>query len=47
MENNGNASNGAQQAVQLEVGSAVLPFNPTAHNLDPGFRLTRFADLKG
>lgn len=47
MENNGNANNGAQQAVQLEVGSAVLPFNPTAHNLDPGFRLTRFADLKG
>lgn len=47
MENNGNANNGAQQAVQLEVGSVVVPFNPAAHNLDPGFRLTRFADLKG
>lgn len=48
MENNGNANNGAQQAaVQLEVGGPVRPFNPASHDLDPGFRLTRFADLKG
>lgn len=48
MENNGNANNGAQQAaVQLEVGGPVRPFDPASHGLDPGFRLTRFADLKG
>lgn len=23
------------------------PFDPAAHDLDPNFRLTRFADLKG
>ena len=23
------------------------PFNPVAHDLEPDFRLTRFADLKG
>lgn len=48
MENNVNANNGAQQAaVQLEVGATVRPFDPASHDLDPGFRLTRFADLKG
>jgi len=25
----------------------VKPFDPTDHDLDPNFRLTRFADLKG
>ena len=34
---------------QLEMGTPALrcPFNPVAHDLDPNFRLTRFADLKG
>ena len=40
---------------QLEMGhsnantSVVLrrPFDPVMHDLDPNFRLTRFADLKG
>ena len=37
---------------QLEMGSPTspvlpCPFNPVAHDLDPNFRLTRFADLKG
>ena len=43
------------QAQQLELGgqsastaAAVRrPFDPTAHELDANFRLTRFADLKG
>lgn len=48
MENNGNANNGAQQAaVQVEVAGVVRPFDPALHDLDPSFRLTRFADLKG
>lgn len=39
--------------VQLELGnnSNALalrrPFDPVAHDLEPTFRLTRFADLKG
>ena len=37
---------------QLEMESPIspalrCPFNPVAHDLDPNFRLTRFADLKG
>ncbi|XP_046662012.1 inactive selenide, water dikinase-like protein [Homalodisca vitripennis] len=38
---------------QLELGSNPnalalrRPFDPVAHDLEPGFRLTRFADLKG
>ncbi|KAG0412185.1 hypothetical protein HPB47_010665 [Ixodes persulcatus] len=48
MENN---NNNTQQAVldatvQLET-SGQGPFDPAAHQLDPTFRLTRFADLKG
>merc|ERR550519_727745 len=41
------------QAAQLEIGQnpSVLairrPFDPTAHELEANFRLTRFADLKG
>ena len=41
------------QAAQLELGpnpnalAIRRPFDPTAHDLDPNFRLTRFADLKG
>lgn len=40
-------------AAELEVGanSTILairrPFDPVAHDLDSGFRLTKFADLKG
>lgn len=40
-------------AAQLELGghtnTIILrrPFDPVAHELDPNFRLTRFADLKG
>lgn len=35
--------------VKLEMGSELLrrQFDPTAHDLDANFRLTRFADLKG
>ena len=35
--------------VKLEMGSELLrrQFDPTAHDLDSNFRLTRFADLKG
>ena len=38
---------------QLELGvnpnalALRRPFDPTAHDLDTSFRLTRFADLKG
>jgi len=41
------------QAAQLELGpnpnalAIRRPFDPTAHDLDANFRLTRFADLKG
>merc|ERR1719402_1942802 len=41
------------QAAQLELGqnpnalAIRRPFDPTAHELDANFRLTRFADLKG
>lgn len=43
------------QATQLELGGQSAtstlairrPFDPTAHELDANFRLTRFADLKG
>lgn len=34
----------------MEATSAVAlrrPFDPAAHELDPNFRLTKFADLKG
>lgn len=45
----------ALQAATLEIGGGVggaalairRPFDPTAHDLDANFRLTRFADLKG
>lgn len=35
--------------IKLEMGSELLrrQFDPTAHDLDSNFRLTRFADLKG
>ena len=35
--------------MKLEMGSDMLrrQFDPTAHDLDANFRLTRFADLKG
>lgn len=39
--------------VQLELGNNQnalalrRPFDPVAHDLEPTFRLTRFADLKG
>ncbi len=35
--------------IKLEMGSELLrrQFDPTAHDLDANFRLTRFADLKG
>ena len=47
-----------QAAAQLEMGAGAAaanatalairrPFDPTAHELDANFRLTRFADLKG
>lgn len=32
---------------QLEMQNSKRPFDPTAHDLEPTFRLTRFADLKG
>ena len=41
------------QAAQLELGqnpnalAIRRPFDPTAHDLEANFRLTRFADLKG
>ena len=34
----------------MEQPAAVTlrrPFDPAAHELDPNFRLTKFADLKG
>ncbi len=49
----------AVQAAQLEMAAGAnpvpntnalairRPFDPTAHDLDANFRLTRFADLKG
>lgn len=43
----------ALNAAQLELGGATnnamlrRAFDPTAHDLEPTFRLTRFADLKG
>lgn len=43
----------ALSAVQLELGqnpntlALRRPFDPIAHDLEPSFRLTRFADLKG
>lgn len=49
-------SSDALQAAHLEItgsgsgGNTMTlrrPFDPTAHDLDPSFRLTRFADLKG
>ena len=40
------------KATQLEIGqnpslAIRRPFDPTAHELEANFRLTRFADLKG
>jgi len=40
-----------QAAAELELGGAGClirrPFDPAAHELDPTFRLTKYADLKG
>ena len=33
--------------VKLEMSDMRRQFDPTAHDLDTNFRLTRFADLKG
>lgn len=43
------ALNVAQLELQGNPNSLALrrPFEPTAHDLEPSFRLTRFADLKG
>lgn len=46
------AHSAALQAVELEVsGSPHIaihkPFDPEEHNLDPSFRLTKFAELRG
>ena len=51
------AANAATTAVATAAEAAVVPnpnalairrpFDPTAHELDANFRLTRFADLKG
>jgi len=47
------AQDALAQAAQLELGTnpnalAIRrPFDPTAHDLEANFRLTRFADLKG
>lgn len=37
------------EPVPTEQGKMAMrrPFDPQAHELDPNFRLTRFADLKG
>lgn len=48
-------SNPVMQSAHLELGGPPTPatmairrpFDPTAHDLDANFRLTRFADLKG
>lgn len=43
----------ALSVAQLELGgnpnalALRRPFDPVAHDLEPAFRLTRFADLKG
>ncbi len=38
----------ALAVAQLEMqGNLRRPFDPTSHDLEPTFRLTRFADLKG
>lgn len=43
----------ALSVAQLELGgnpnalALRRPFDPVAHDLEPTFRLTRFADLKG
>lgn len=48
-----NVQQDALGAVQLELSANPnalalrRPFDPLAHDLDPNFRLTRFADLKG
>lgn len=48
-----NVQQDALGAVQLELGANPnalalrRPFDPLAHDLEAGFRLTRFADLKG
>lgn len=41
--------NAAHLELSGNPGAMALrrPFDPTAHDLDPSFRLTRFADLKG
>jgi len=47
------AQDALAQAAQLELGqnpnalAIRRPFDPTAHDLEANFRLTRFADLKG
>eukprot|EP00088_Acartia_fossae_P054340 TRINITY_DN622_c0_g1_i3.p1 TRINITY_DN622_c0_g1~~TRINITY_DN622_c0_g1_i3.p1 ORF type:complete len:557 (-),score=254.83 TRINITY_DN622_c0_g1_i3:485-2155(-) len=47
------AQDALSQAAQLELGqnpnalAIRRPFDPTAHDLEANFRLTRFADLKG
>jgi len=46
----GNAATAAAAATPAPNPNAMAirrPFDPTAHELDANFRLTRFADLKG
>lgn len=38
---------GVTAQLQMATTAPMLPFNPVAHDLDPNFRLTRYADLKG
>lgn len=45
MENN--LQQAVLAAVRLEATGLGRVFDPTVHDLDPSFRLTRFADLKG